>query len=44
MDAVIGTGGRRIELGTVNGDIKIRRAEKNDASDKKNRDSDDDSD
>lgn len=44
MDAVIGTGGRRIELGTVNGDIKIRRAGGSDASDKKDRDSDDDSD
>ncbi len=26
MDAVLGTGGPRIELGTVNGDIRIRRA------------------
>jgi hypothetical protein len=26
MDAVLGSGGPRIELGTVNGDIKIRRA------------------
>ncbi|MCI0452845.1 MAG: DUF4097 family beta strand repeat-containing protein [Candidatus Latescibacteria bacterium] len=39
MDAVLGTGGPRIALGTVNGDIRIRRAG-SDARD----DSDDDSD
>ncbi len=39
MDAVLGTGGPRIELGTVNGDIRIRRA----GSDQRG-DSDDDSD
>jgi hypothetical protein len=39
MDAVLGSGGPRIELGTVNGDIRIRRA----GSDKRD-DSDDDSD
>ena len=39
VDAVLGTGGARIELGTVNGDIRIRRAD-SDARD----DSDDDSD
>jgi DUF4097 and DUF4098 domain-containing protein YvlB len=39
MDAVLGNGGRRIQLGTVNGDIRIRRASA-DARD----DSDDDSD
>ncbi len=39
MDAVLGTGGPRIELGTVNGDIRIRRA----GSEKRD-DSDDDSD
>ena len=39
MDAVLGTGGPRIELGTVNGNIRIRRA----GSDQRD-DSDDDSD
>jgi len=39
MDAVLGTGGPRIELGTVNGNIRIRRAD----SDQRD-DSDDDSD
>ncbi len=43
MDAVIGTGGRRIELGTVNGDIKIRRAGGSDTRGEA-RDSDDESD
>jgi DUF4097 and DUF4098 domain-containing protein YvlB len=42
MDAVLGNGGPRIRLSTVNGDIKIRRAEGKDSS-KSNRDSDDDS-
>ncbi len=39
IDAVLGSGGRRIELGTVNGDIRIRRA----GSESRD-DSDDDSD
>jgi len=39
MDAVLGSGGPRIELGTVNGDIRIRRV-----GDKSDDDSDDDSD
>jgi hypothetical protein len=43
MDAVLGNGGPRIELGTVNGDIRIRRADGNDAR-KRDRDPDDDSD
>lgn len=42
MDAVLGSGGRRIELVTVNGDIEIRRAGGDDAR-KGSRDSDDDS-
>jgi DUF4097 and DUF4098 domain-containing protein YvlB len=39
MDAVLGTGGPRIQLGTVNGDIRIRRAGKDARGD-----ADDDSD
>lgn len=41
MDAVLGSGGRRIELGTVNGDIEIRHTGADDAQ-KGSRDSDDD--
>jgi DUF4097 and DUF4098 domain-containing protein YvlB len=42
MDAVLGNGGPRISLSTVNGDIKIRRADGKDAHES-DRDSDDDS-
>jgi DUF4097 and DUF4098 domain-containing protein YvlB len=41
MDAVLGNGGPRITLSTVNGDIKIRRADGKDTR-KSDRDSDDD--
>ena len=44
LDAVLGSGGARIDLGTVNGDIRIRRADGNDARKRDaSRDSGDDS-